>query len=71
MPMTPKQMVKLLKANGFIEVGQPGTSHLKMRNPVTGKQTTVPHAQQRLGQGAGADDTEAGGAEIKAPACIK
>lgn len=37
MSMTPKQMVKLLKANGFIEVGQPGTSHLKMRNPETGK----------------------------------
>ena len=51
MPMTPKQMVKLLKANGFVEVGQPGTSHLKMRNPATGKQTTVPMHNKDLGKG--------------------
>ncbi len=42
MPMTPKEMVKYLKANGFEEVRQPGTSHLRLRNPQTGKQTTVP-----------------------------
>ena len=42
MPMTPKEMVRLLKANGFIEVGQPGTSHLKLRDPATGRQTIVP-----------------------------
>ena len=51
MPMTPKQMVKFLKANGFIEVGQPGTSHLKMRNPTTGKQTTVPMHSKDLSKG--------------------
>lgn len=41
MPMTPKQMVKLLKQNGFEEISQCG-SHLKMRNSKTGKQTEVP-----------------------------
>ena len=51
MPMTPKQMVKLLNANGFIEVGQPGTSHLKLRDPVTGRQTTVPMHGKDLSKG--------------------
>lgn len=45
MPLTPKQMVKLLKENGFEEVSQKG-SHLKMRNPTTGRQTEIPmHAK--------------------------
>ena len=45
MPITPKQMVKLLKENGFIEVSQKG-SHLKLRNPLTGRWTQVPmHAK--------------------------
>ena len=51
MPMTPKQMVKFLKANGFIEIRQPGTSHLRMLNPETGKQTTVPMHNGDLGKG--------------------
>lgn len=51
MPMTPKEMVKLLKANGFEEIRQPGTSHLRMRNPKTGKQTTVPMHNKDLGKG--------------------
>lgn len=51
MPMTPKEMVKLLKANGFEEIGQPGTSHIRMRNPKTGKQTTVPMHSKELGKG--------------------
>ena len=51
MPMTPKQMVKLLKANGFIEAGQPGTSHLKLRNPATGRQTTVSMHGKDLSKG--------------------
>lgn len=51
MPMTPKQMVKLLNANGFVEVSQPGTSHLKMRNPATGRQTTVPIHNKDLSKG--------------------
>ena len=48
MPMTPKEMVKYLKANGFEEVRQPGTSHLR---PQTGKQTTVPMHSKELKKG--------------------
>ena len=51
MPMTPKEMVKFLKAKCFEEVRQPGTSHLRLRNPQTGKQTTVPMHNKDLGKG--------------------
>lgn len=51
MPMTPKEMVKYLKANGFEEVRQPGTSHLRLRNPQTGKQTTVLMHSKELKKG--------------------
>ena len=51
MPMTPKEMVKYLKANGFEEVRQPGTSHLRLRNPQTGTQTTVPMHSKELKKG--------------------
>ena len=45
MPMTAKEMIKLLTKNGFQVVAQNG-SHVKMKNPETGKQTTVPlHAK--------------------------
>lgn len=41
MPITPKDMVKLLKKNGFSEVSQKG-SHIKLRNEKTGKIVIVP-----------------------------
>lgn len=41
MPLTPKEMVKLLKSNGFRIVSQNG-SHLKMYNPKTGRSTIIP-----------------------------
>ncbi len=41
MPMSPKQMVKYLETNGFIEERQNG-SHKFFRNKKTGKTTTVP-----------------------------
>lgn len=41
MPMTSKQMVKLLEKNGFREVRQNG-SHKFFINEKTGKMTTVP-----------------------------
>ncbi len=50
MPMTPKEMIKLLKQNGFQVVAQNG-SHVKMRNPETGKQTTVPYHSKDLKKG--------------------
>ena len=50
MPVTPKEMIKLLKQNGFQVVAQNG-SHVKMRNPETGKQTTVPYHSKDLKKG--------------------
>lgn len=49
MPMTPKQMVKHLKKNGFYEISQRG-SHLKMRDD-KGRQTTVPMHNKYLSKG--------------------
>ena len=45
MPMTPKEIVKLLQANGFVYVSSTG-SHREYRNPQTGKTGDVPvHAK--------------------------
>ncbi|MCD8217209.1 MAG: type II toxin-antitoxin system HicA family toxin [Clostridiales bacterium] len=41
MPIKPKGMIKLLKKNGFRVVSQNG-SHVKLRNPQTGRQVIVP-----------------------------
>ncbi len=41
LPITPKQMMKLLKANGFELVSSNG-SHHKFKNPGTGKIVIVP-----------------------------
>lgn len=50
MPMTPKEMIKFLKRNGFEEVSQNG-SHVKMKNIETGKQTIVPLHNKSLKKG--------------------
>lgn len=50
MPMTPKEMVRFLKRNGFVEVRQKG-SHLMMINYETGKQTPVPMHRKDLPKG--------------------
>lgn len=50
MPMSPREMIKLLKQNGFLEVSQNG-SHVKLKNPVTGKQTIVPYHSKSLKKG--------------------
>jgi Predicted periplasmic or secreted lipoprotein len=50
MPITPKQMVKILKKNGFIEIRQVG-SHKRFENPITGKSTTVPYHSKDLSKG--------------------
>lgn len=50
MPMTPREMIKYLKKNGFQEVGRNG-SHVKMRNYVTGYQTEVPYHSTDLKKG--------------------
>lgn len=50
MPMTPKQMIKLLKDNGFVEVRQNG-SHKFFINYKTDRQTTVPYHSKDLAKG--------------------
>ncbi|WP_054654853.1 type II toxin-antitoxin system HicA family toxin [Lentilactobacillus kisonensis] len=51
MPMKPRQMIKLLKENGFIEKSQNGSSHLKMFNPLTRKTVMIPIHAKELGKG--------------------
>ena len=41
MPMKPEEMVKIFQKQGFIKVSQKD-SHLKLKNPITNRQTTVP-----------------------------
>ena len=41
MPLTSKQMIALLKRNGFVIISQNG-SHVKLRNADTGVQVIVP-----------------------------
>ena len=41
MPMKPKEMIKLLQKNGFMIERSNGSHHF-LRNPQTGKTTTVP-----------------------------
>ena len=50
MPMTAKEMVKLLKKNGFMEIGQNG-SHIKLKNPDTERTVIVPYHSRDLKKG--------------------
>ena len=50
MPMTPKEMVKLLQKNGFKKERQTG-SHIFLVNHETGRYTTVPMHNKDLGKG--------------------
>lgn len=50
MPMTPREMLKHLKKNGFEEVSRNG-SHVKMRNEETGRQTIVPYHSKPMKRG--------------------
>ena len=47
MPMTPKEMAKILKANGFVEMRQNG-SHKIFENKETGKIAVVPFHSKDL-----------------------
>lgn len=44
MPMTQKQMVKLLKSHGWIETTEGKGSHIKMKKP-NQRPITVPHGE--------------------------
>ena len=50
MPMTPREMIKHLKKNGFEEISQNG-SHVKMKNQVTGKTVIVPYHSKAMKKG--------------------
>lgn len=50
MPMTSREMIKFLKKHGFITISQSG-SHVKMRNPDTGKTVIVPYHSKDLKKG--------------------
>lgn len=50
MPVTPKEMIKLLKKNGFEIISQNG-SHVKLKNRQTGRQTIVPYHSASLKKG--------------------
>ena len=50
MPMTPREIIKLLKKNGFREIGQNG-SHIKLKNMETGKTVIVPFHSRELKKG--------------------
>ncbi len=50
MPITPKEMVRLLEANGFVFVRSNG-SHRLYRNPQTGRSTIVPYHNKTLKPG--------------------
>lgn len=50
MPVTPKEMIKFLKKNGFEVVSQNG-SHVKLKNPATGRQTIIPYHSSSLKKG--------------------
>lgn len=50
MPMTPKEIIKYLKKNGFQKVSQNG-SHIKMRNYDAGIAVIVPYHSRELKKG--------------------
>lgn len=50
MPMKPRELIRLLEKNNFIQVSQNG-SHVKMRNIENGKQVIVPFHNKELKKG--------------------
>ena len=50
MPMTPKQLIKYLRKNGFQEISQNG-SHVKLKNNETDRTVIVPYHTKTLKKG--------------------
>lgn len=50
MPLTSTEMIKYLKKNGFAAISQNG-SHIKMKNPQTGKTVIIPYHAKDLKKG--------------------
>lgn len=61
MPMSPKEMLKLLKENGFEEVSQNG-SHIKLKCEETGENGNRSLSLQRPEKRNGAGNIKTGGA---------
>lgn len=51
MPLTPKEMVRLLEKNGFVHVKSNNGSHQKFYNPRTKVTVTVPLHTRELKKG--------------------
>lgn len=51
MPMTPKQLEKLILANGWIKVRQNGTSHAQYKKPGVPHLITIPFHSKDLKKG--------------------
>ncbi|MCF6160394.1 MULTISPECIES: type II toxin-antitoxin system HicA family toxin [Furfurilactobacillus] len=63
MPMKPREMIKLLKNNGFRKKSQNSSSHLKMYNAVTNTTVIVPIHAKELGRGLEAEILKEAGIE--------
>ena len=50
MPMTPREIIKLLEANGFEQISSNG-SHRKFKNDSNGKIVIVPYRSKELKKG--------------------
>ena len=50
MPMTPKEMIRHLKKNGFEEVSQNG-SHVKLKNPESERMVILPYHSKAMKKG--------------------
>ena len=48
MPMKPKEMIKFLLRNGFVEIIRGKGSHRKFFNQSTGRTTLVPYHSKEL-----------------------
>ena len=66
MPMTPKEMIKYLKKNGFEEIRQ-NDSHITMKNHTTGISVVGSLSLQINEKRIGAGNIETGRAEIALP----
>ena len=51
MPLTPKEMIRLLLKNGFIHIKSNNGSHQKFYNPETNATVIVPLHSYELGKG--------------------
>ena len=51
MPMTPKEMVRLLKKNGFVQIPNNNGSHQTFMDPKTKNKVTVPMHGKEMKKG--------------------